>query len=82
MARAQRRAVGGQVNARYAMGWVLLILGLVFLSGVYVGKEHSWSYLDYATVERRMREVFCEQALHNGALKKCDPNFVRLYNAP
>lgn len=58
---------------------VLLTASLSFIVGLYIGREHAWSYLDYATVERRMREVFCESAMKNGLLKKCDPTFARSY---
>lgn len=57
------------------LGWTAIVL----LAGLYLGREHSWSYLDYATVERRMREVFCEQAMRNGLAKKCDPTFPRYH---
>lgn len=55
------------------LGWTAIVL----LIGLYFGREHAWSYLDYATVERRMREVYCEQSVRNGVLKTCSADFPR-----
>ncbi len=58
---------------------VLLAAGASFVAGFKTGLYTSWSYLDVATVERRMREVFCEQAIRNGMIKACSPDFARAY---
>lgn len=75
---APRRCV---VDKRQAASLVVVaLLGwttLAFSIGVVVGARHSWSYLDVATVERRLREVFCEQAIRNRLMKVCDPHFAR-----
>ena len=57
----------------------VLCLALAFFGGIWFEKNHTTAYIDVAKIERRLREVFCEQALYNGMAKKCDPTFPRYH---
>lgn len=50
----------------------LLLLTSGFTAGAWVGMKFGPSYHDALTVERRLREVFCEQAIRNQLLKTCE----------
>jgi hypothetical protein len=65
-------------NAHKISSFMLVLLA-VFAAGYQLGLERSPSYLDATVIERRLREVFCEQALHTKLLKRCDPTFPRSY---
>ena len=51
------------------------VFGAGFYAGVYAGVRTAPSYHDALVIEKRLREVFCEQAVKNGTLKTCDPTF-------
>lgn len=55
----------------YAWG-ALLVLCVGLAVGFAAGLRYSPSYQDALMVERRLREVFCEQAVKNGLLKTCE----------
>lgn len=52
-------------------------VALAAVLSLWVGSEwkgwHLW-YQDTRLVERRLREVFCEQAIRHQLLKRCDSN--------
>ena len=54
------------------------LLALAFFAAGYEYRRHTErEFVNYAVVEKRLREVFCEQALHAGLMKRCDPTFPR-----
>lgn len=57
---------------------ILLALMVSFFLGEKWGQTHSTEFLNFATIERRQKEIFCELAIRNGLLKTCDPYIPRL----
>lgn len=54
------------------------LLALAFFAAGYEYRRHTeHEFINYGVVERRLREVFCEQATRTGLMKKCDPTFPR-----
>ena len=53
----------------------VFVFGAGFYAGIYFGVRTAPSYHDAIVIEKRLREVFCEQAVKNGTLKTCDPTF-------
>lgn len=64
---------------KHEISTAILAAGFIFLAGfyagVYAGVRTAPSYHDALVIEKRLREVFCEQAVKNGTLKACDPTF-------
>lgn len=59
------------------LGAFVLWNWFIFTAGMAVERYAPTDYTNVTVIERRLREVFCEQAMHNGLLKKCDPTFPR-----
>jgi hypothetical protein len=55
-----------------SIAWLLAFaVGTGFAGGYWLGVQHSPSFLDAIVMEKRLREVFCEQALRHGLLRQC-----------
>lgn len=55
---------------------VLLALAF-FAAGYELRRQTEHEFVNYGVVERRLREVFCEQAVLTGLMQSCDPTFPR-----
>jgi hypothetical protein len=54
------------------------LLALAFFAAGYEYRRHTApEFVNYGVVERRLREVFCEQAVRTDLMKQCDPSFPR-----
>lgn len=56
----------------YVAAWLVVFALLGGVGGFTLGVKHAPSYQDAVRIEKRLREVFCEQAVATELLKKCE----------
>jgi len=57
------------------IAWVVaLVFGAGFYAGTWFGNVTSPARHDATVIEQRLREVFCEQAVRNNLMTKCEVN--------